>query len=690
MGKKHKLGYSEENRKHNGPYFNSLKKRVKAFYRNAGEIDWNKDYLDWCTPDMIDDLWLIWKTNVSNHQKANMLDEILEKEMGFVELGLGTNVCTFIHKKYPGVVFKIALDRCGISDNINDRWICRKVPEVNAPMVIQWEETNIISVQEYVYGIHRPEEMELYWEDALAMCEAVSKRYLCVDLTPMLKENFAIGRDMKLRTCDASDLFPLSPHQDLMRCPKVVGETKKTHKLIRCNGKVDYDKNFQWCYCEKCGEKLLPSQLRPKIEHPDPGFWIGTGLSDIEMEYACVRTRRYNYWKKEAAKRGLRTIWVAPPLMVPFPMYETVPMTEEQIARYEKKHNTKIIPYEGDEPFMPDLPPEFDDSEVDYNELRLQVGRKAIDLSPYGKFPSSDKAPDTSPNPPAKKEDVHIDTTPEDPANVESVDLEDDKPYYIDENGKMAFKSEQDQINYIRSTTTPRVFADYLYKKHLAGEYNTEQTYQLFEKYFPNSDIEMWVPISRYDDEIESVDLEDEPNDGFMRLKRREGAPELGRSSLSIKSQPSDEPNNQGGDEKKEDANNAIEFQSNPEKQTDESSMVSNSNSTMKGTEETPSESSVVAESSDQLSSAEPDEISVDEIEYENSDIDIQLSDDPKCINIAIDGYNTKSITRLFAQNGPSVYLSIDGGDSYELMITPELLGTILETALSSRDKSTN
>ena len=665
MGKKRKSAYAcfdDSADKAESVEMISLRKRVKKYYKDAGEIDYSMDYLDWCTPIIIGDLWTIWKSPISNHNKANLLDRLLEP-MGLFELGLGTNVCTFIHEKYPGVVFKIALDRCGISDNINDRWICKRVPEVNAPQVIQWEDTGIITVQEFVYAIHRQEEMDLYWKEALEMCDRVSKNYLCIDLTPKLKENFAIGKDMKLRTCDASDLFPLNPEKDLMRCPKIVGEDKK-HKLIRCNGKVTYDENFQWCYCNKCGEKLLPSQLRPKFERPDDSFWISTGLSDVEMEYYSMRSHRYQYWKAEAAKRGLKAIWEACPIFTRMPIYKCIPMTEVEIAKYEKKNGVKIIPYTSDEPFIPDLPEELDDSNVDYEKLKKHSSSQYI-------LPSNNMNDD------------------EDDEAEETFDDEvDEDEYWTNDEGKIEFKSDEAQIRYIRKTVTPKAFAEHLQKTYRDNEV---EIIRLFNKYFPDSNIEYFIPLN-HDDRIESIALEDEDStrhSGLVEYRLQPRVPKQSEPELYIGSHDPDYIESvpltdecEGGENKGD--SNAIESSNiNPQESEMNTSVVSTSDGSHGSDDRINTyDSTVLAKSDDKSSSAEPDEILVSEYTIESSDIDIQLTDDPQCINIAIEEDKVYSIARLFAQRGPSIYLSVDGGSTYDELISPAMLGSIIAAAL--------
>ena len=68
---------------------------------------------------MIHDLYTIMRSCSDNQLKADYIEKEL-KYYGFEPVGLGTNIFTMSNPVYPGVVFKIALDDCGIADNFND------------------------------------------------------------------------------------------------------------------------------------------------------------------------------------------------------------------------------------------------------------------------------------------------------------------------------------------------------------------------------------------------------------------------------------------------------------------------------------------------------------------------------------------------------------------------------------------
>ena len=561
--------------------YRDLEERVKEWYDVMGEIDWDFDYFSLFTPALLNDVRMIFNSKLSNHDKANTLDELLERQ-GFIEVGTGTNITTFLHPDAPGVVYKIALDPCGVTDNRNDPKMAKLAPEAKPAIVVDMTKDAIISVQEYVCGIRKGADMMLYWNEALDICKSLSERFLVIDVTPCLYTNWAIGRNMELRTCDVSDLYPLDKGEDVMRCTAVVGENKKG-ELVRCGGRVYYDDNYQHCYCSRCGRNWLPVELKPRAKQWDPDEYISTGLTDLETKYSDRRAGHFIYYRNRAAERGLVATYVSTAQLTPLPdTYPTRPMSKQEREAYERKTERKIIPYTGSMPFRVDYPEEFADfsdnfyrkhgripgriDKDDYLDLAkllslnpklietrdtLIIGDERVDVADYmpnnGALKSESEV--SEPNPcvisynSSESSPVDNPTNNNESDNTEDVErkydelgmmigseqrkeyyrnIEAEPPLYDMVNGKKKFRSKTAQIIWCRGNVTPASFANTVKEKYNG---DIDQMVETFERYYPDSRLDYYLPVVipkcyLFGDDAEEDSVEQEKNeDGFTELK---------------------------------------------------------------------------------------------------------------------------------------------------------------------------
>lgn len=558
--------------------YRKLEARVKEWYDVIGEIDWDFDYFSIFTPATMHDIRMIFDSNLSCHDKANTLNGLLERQ-GFIELGLGTNIITYIHADAPGVVYKIALDEGGLADNRNDPIMAKIAPEAKPPIVIDSTKDALITVQEYVFGIRRGEDIAPYWNDALEICRQLSKRFLVIDVTPCLYTNWAIGRNMELRTCDVSDLYPLDKGEDVMRCPAVIGENKKG-ELIKCNGRVYYDDNYQRCYCSKCGRSLLPIDLKPKVKQWDLDELISTGLTDAETKHSVRRADHFNYYKARAAERGLVATYVSSPLLTPLPdTYPTRKMNEEERKKFERKTGKKIVTYTGSLPFTVDYPEYCEDfgdnfyrkngkipgriDEGDYIDLErllslnpelakkrsvIIIGNERVRVSDYmnesiGEDFShkrnesslrdmskaiSESTSETVSDASNESNNVIFRKTDSDGFIIGSEErkehyrnLEVEPPLYDMINGKKVFRSKDAQIIWCRGNVSPSSFAMTVQERYNG---DIDRMVETFERYYPDSRLDYYLAVTIPkcylfdDDEVES-EPEVRTEDGFIKLK---------------------------------------------------------------------------------------------------------------------------------------------------------------------------
>lgn len=270
---------------------NSLSDYEKDFYKKVGKIQEGQNYLEAFTETMIHDLGLILKATFkdksgqyisSNHSKAQViLDEL--GPLGFKDVGLGTNIIVLRHKKYPGVVFKIALDSHGIDDNINDEWLSRKHPDMYARFICR-HPSGLVSVQEAYACINNKYRMQDFIGQAYDMITRLERNYVIVDLSPVNFKNFAVRRDGRLIIIDGSDLIPIPKGADLLRCKRIIG--MKNNKPKICGSRLNYTADYNRLECPVCDNIYMPIEMKPKVEFNEEERMtlVNTGLTRKEMK----------------------------------------------------------------------------------------------------------------------------------------------------------------------------------------------------------------------------------------------------------------------------------------------------------------------------------------------------------------------------------------------------------------------
>ena len=245
-----------------------LTQQEYLMYKSFGEVNYSQNWLELFTPTVINDLFVIMRGCSDNQLKAKTIAKEL-KQFGFETVGEGTNIFTMSNHMYPGVVFKIALDDCGIADNFNDSVLepmvneCLGKPRYNH--VLAKHPSGMVSVQERKVVVSDQDRMDAFRSSALKALTKLAKDFLVVDLSPTdFHLNYGIERNGDWCFVDASDLYPLENLPTKIRCRRPIGYNEKAKKTIRCTGKLHYTSDFSRIYCPECKASYLPSELRPR------------------------------------------------------------------------------------------------------------------------------------------------------------------------------------------------------------------------------------------------------------------------------------------------------------------------------------------------------------------------------------------------------------------------------------------
>ena len=251
-------------------------------FKRMGKPDLEQNFLELFSAELVDDMFSIMDYGSDNYEKADyMLKEL--GPYGFYEIGEGTNILVVGNDRYPGVVFKIALDHNGIADNFNDELLQRVVPHYTR--VFARHSTGIVSVQEYSVTMTK-ERMTQFYPRIIKLLEKLSKTYLIADLSPSRFLNFGINRQGDYVIQDGSDLYPLSQLTRKFRCKNPCGWDPKKREMLLCGGKLEYSADFLVLRCKKCGHEINPLELRPneKEEKALMANIMHDGLSSDERD----------------------------------------------------------------------------------------------------------------------------------------------------------------------------------------------------------------------------------------------------------------------------------------------------------------------------------------------------------------------------------------------------------------------
>jgi len=204
--------------------------------------------LQYFSKDLLRDLYKICRSSVisdNNLKVEAMIETMRNHGLEFDELGPGTNRLAILIENY---VFKIALDKWGIRDNLNEFTMSQELQ----PYVVKTYETNeLISVCEYVTVISR-EEFEERKEEIRRILAVLAESYLLGDVGTVGKNfcNWGYRDNGELVILDFAYIFRVK--NDQLLCSK--------DQAI-----LEYDENFHSLRCPVCSRKYTFMDIRRRI-----------------------------------------------------------------------------------------------------------------------------------------------------------------------------------------------------------------------------------------------------------------------------------------------------------------------------------------------------------------------------------------------------------------------------------------
>lgn len=210
-------------------------------------------------------------------KKYKMINNIM-KLRGFVKLAAGTNRVVYRHPELPNIVVKIAVDNVGMGDNpdefYNQQFIkpfCCKVFEVSP--------CGTVGVFERVERITSKYEFVSIAEDIFdIIVNKLVGKYVLNDIGAKFMYNWGVRRGFGPVILDFPYLYELDG--DKLLC------NQRMEDGSICCGDIDYDDQFNFLVCKKCGR--VYSALELSKPHKDRGIFVRS-KGGTEMKVSLMR-----------------------------------------------------------------------------------------------------------------------------------------------------------------------------------------------------------------------------------------------------------------------------------------------------------------------------------------------------------------------------------------------------------------
>lgn len=211
--------------------------------------------LEFLPKDLIIELNSICKDVLipDNNTKVDRMVAALDKyDVDYSELGPGTNRFAIL---IDGYVFKIAMDKAGIRDNLAEFSLSQELQ----PFVIKVYECNgLIIVTEYVTVISKEEFLNSK-DDIRQVLSYLAQGYLLGDVGTIVKNfmNWGYRDDNSLVILDFAYIYRVLGEEMMCAGMNSDGST--------CETILEYDQDFNNLICPKCRKKYTFHDIRRKI-----------------------------------------------------------------------------------------------------------------------------------------------------------------------------------------------------------------------------------------------------------------------------------------------------------------------------------------------------------------------------------------------------------------------------------------
>lgn len=188
-------------------------------------------------------------------ERFKLINELLEP-IGLKPLASGTNRRTFYCTYDPNIVFKLASDSVGMSDNLNEFTMQKLLKPFFAKMFSVTPD-GLMSLSERVETM-KEEDYKIIWSEYIfkIINDLLSRGYIMEDIGSNFFKNWGIRIGYGPVLLDCPYIYKVD--RSKLKCPK---RNRRTGEI--CNGDIDYnyEKGMSEIICTKCGTRYYASEL---------------------------------------------------------------------------------------------------------------------------------------------------------------------------------------------------------------------------------------------------------------------------------------------------------------------------------------------------------------------------------------------------------------------------------------------
>jgi|GEM_PF-1148112 len=200
------------------------------------------------------------KLSAKPQERYRLIDQVMNRR-GLVKFLSGTNRVTYRHPEFPDILFKVASDAVGISDNPAE-FYNQHLLKPFVTKIFEVSPGGVVAITERVNPITSREEFLSVADDIFELItEWLIGEYVLADFGSKFFMNYGIRKGFGCVLLDYPYLYKLDGNKLYCNKPDHTSPTGK------CEGTIDYDSGYNFLHCTKCGATYKAKELEQKIKN---------------------------------------------------------------------------------------------------------------------------------------------------------------------------------------------------------------------------------------------------------------------------------------------------------------------------------------------------------------------------------------------------------------------------------------